>query len=202
MSHRVPLTLFVLDRSADSAGMFFFISEPPRPGLGTEEPDEGFIKRMRFRLHTAYEGLRRRFDYEENLCATLRFAESLELRLPEQLSCSDARSQFEELIEGRHGKHRRWLIIDIVLALFGALLTPLPGPNIFFIYPAVRALSHYFALRGIGNAKGLEEVSCLEDERLSRIQQNVRTLDAVDKEVKELEEQYNIHRLMSLLETL
>ncbi len=199
MSHRVPLTLFVLDRSA---GLFFFISEPTRPGLGSEEPEEGFVKRIRYRLHTAYENLRRRFDYEENLCATLRFAGSLELHHPGQLNCSDARKQFEQLIERQHGKHRRWLIIDTVLALFGVLLTPLPGPNIFFIYPAVRALSHYFALRGIGNVKGLEKISCCVDTRLSRIQQNIRSLDAVDAEVKELEEHYNIHRLMSLLETL
>jgi hypothetical protein len=182
--------------------MFFFVSEPYRPGLGTEEEQKGFIARLRFRLHTAYESLRRRFDYEENVCATLRFASVLTLRHPGQIDCSRAQAQLRAFLDGRHGKHRRWIIVDTVLALFGALLTPLPGPNIFFIYPAVRALSHYFALRGINNAGSLPEIACCEDDTLSRIQQNVRSLDAVAREVKELEEQYNIHRLMSLLETL
>ena len=200
MSHRVPLTLFVLDRSPDS--MFFFVSEPYRPGLGTDEEQEGFLSRLRFRLHTAYESLRRRFDYEENVCGTLRFASELTLHHPGHIDCSKAQSQLRKFLDGRRGKHRRWVIVDTILALFGALLTPLPGPNIFFIYPAVRALSHYFALRGINNAGSFSEIACCEDDRLSRIQQNVGSLDAVDKEVKELEEQYNIHRLKSLLETL
>ena len=200
MSHHVPLTLFVLDRP--SLPMFFFVSEPPRPGLGPEEPREGFAARLRYRLHTAYESLRRRFDYEENVCATLRFAGELELRHPESIDCSEARAHLEGFLNGRYGKHRRWALIDAILALFGTLMTPLPGPNIFFLYPAVRALSHYFALRGINNARSLAEIACRPDPLLSRIQENVRTLDAVDTEVKELEEHYNIHRLKSLLETL
>jgi len=47
------------------------------------------------------------------------------------------------------GKHRRWCVIDAILAaIFGPLLFFVPGPNFVGFYFFFRAIGHLFALRG------------------------------------------------------
>jgi hypothetical protein len=200
MTSHFPLTLLLLVRS--SAESFFLVSEPPSDGSGMEEPEKGWIARLRFRLHTAYESLKRHFDYQENVCATLRHASSLKMLHPASISSEEARSRLEDFFAVMAGKHRRWAIIDAIVALFGVLLTPVPGPNIFFLYPAVRSLSHYLALRGVRRSQTLGVSSCETDEALTRIQEALNNLDGIEAEVKELGATYNIHRLRSLLEQI
>ena len=200
MTLHAPLTLILLIRSSGES--FFLISEPPVEGLGMAEPETGRIARLRYRLHTAYESLRRRFDYQENVCATLRHASSLRLVHPASISCEEARMRLNTFFSARIGKHRRWTFIDAIVALFGILLTPVPGPNVFFLYPAVRSLSHYLAMRGIQRAQSLGVSACDTEEALSRIQEGLYNLDDIEPEVKQLGTAYNIHRLRSLLEQI
>ena len=200
MTLHVPLTLMLLVRS--SGDSYFLISEPPVEGLGMTEPEKGLIPRLRFRLHTAYEGLRRRFDYQESVCATLRHASSLRLVHPGGVSCEEARMRLNTFLSERARKHRKWIFIDAIVALFGILLTPVPGPNVFFLYPAVRSLSHYLATRGIQRAQSLGVSACDPDGTLTKIQEALYNLDDIEDEVKELGTTYNIHRLRSLLEQI
>ena len=200
MTPQFPLTLLLLIRS--SAESFFLVSEPPFEEHGTDGTDQGWIAGLRVRLHSAYESLKRRFDYEENVCATLRHASSLRIVHPASVTCDEARKRLETFLLGRMGRHRRWAIIDAVVALFGVLLTPVPGPNVFFLYPAVRSLSHYFAMRGIRRSQVIGVSSCSTDETLTRIQEALYNLDGIEAEVKELGATYNIHRLRSLLEQI
>lgn len=200
MTSRTPLTLLLLIRPSGES--FFLVSEPPIEGLGTGEPDRGWLERLRYRLHTAYESLRRRFDYQENVCATLRHASSLRLVHPASISCEEAESRLTAFFDGKFGKHRRWAIIDAVVALFGILLTPVPGPNVFFLYPAVRSLSHYLATRGIRQSRSLGISECEAGKTLTKIQETLSNLDDIEAEVEELGTTYNIHRLRSLLEQI
>ncbi len=200
MTSHFPLTLLLLVRSSSES--FFLVSEPPSEGLEIDEPEKGRIARLRYRLHTAYESLRRRFDYQENVCATLRHASSLNVVHPASLSCEEARRRLDVFLVEQAGKHRRWAVIDAVVALFGVLLTPVPGPNVFFLYPAVRSLSHYLALRGVRRSRALGVSGCGVDEVLTKIQEALYNLDDVEAEVKELGATYNIHRMRSLLEQI
>lgn len=200
MTSYFPLTLLLLVRSSSES--FFLVSEPPSEEPGIDEPEKGWIARLRYRLHTSYESLKRRFDYQENVCATLRHAASLKMVHPASVSCEEARKRLETFFDEKASKHRRWTIIDAIVAMFGVLLTPVPGPNVFFLYPAVRSLSHYLALRGVRRSRALGVSTCSTNEILTRVQEALNNLDDIEAEVKELETTYNIHRLRSLLEQI
>ena len=200
MTEHMPLTLLLLIRASGKS--FFLVSEPPHEGEEADEIDQGWIARLRRQLHSAYDSLRRRFDYQENVCATLRHASSLRLVHPTSVTCEEALERLEGFFSEKVGKHGRWAIIDTIAALFGVLLTPVPGPNVFFLYPAVRALSHYFAKRGIQRSRALGVDGCDTAETLTKIQEALYNLDDIEAEVKELGATYNIHRLRSLLEQI
>jgi len=180
---------------------FFVIGELPEvepASSGTRA--QGFRHRVKTAVKAAYNELRKRFDYQENVCAHLRHASTLCLVHSPRLSPDEAQARTRRFIQERIQKHRKWLIVDSVLALFGSLLTPLPGPNIFFFYPAARALSHYFAYKGTMKVSAVFPLRTKEDSRLKSVEENMQNLDAVEAEVQDLECTYNINRLRMLLE--
>lgn len=163
---------------------------------------EGRLARIKQVALSAYESLSHRFDHQENTCAHFRHASELQLIHPDTLDWQQALDEFQGFLKRRQGKHRRWRVINLVVALLGGLLTPLPGPNVFFFYPAARLLGHHFALSGIVRANRLGVASVRGDPLLTRLEQCHQTLDEVDAEVKELEEHYRTHQLRRVLETL
>jgi hypothetical protein len=200
MTHRSPLTLMLLSTTAGRP--YFLLGESavrpaPAPSAG-----ETRWRRLRARIHDAYESFKRRFDYQENVCATLRHASSLSLVHSPDVAPDEAQSALDAFLRERLLRHRKWRFVDMILALLGTLLTPLPGPNIFFLYPAARALSHHFAVRGVRRARELGPPPTRVDDRLVRIQNRLGALDDVGSEVEELERLYNIHRLRPLLEKI
>ena len=64
----------------------------------------------------------------------------------------DAEARFRDLLRGQIVKHSAWLVVDgvltVIAAMFFWVLVPIPGPNIFLYYPALRLVSHYRAKRG------------------------------------------------------
>ena len=93
------------------------------------------------------------------------------------------------------------MIIDGVLALLGSLLTTIPGPNVFFLYPAVRSLSHYFALRGVRKAQRLKMFTFQAELVIDQIQSNMEHLDEVEGQIRELEKRFDLRNLRRLLST-
>ena len=87
---------------------------------------------------------------------------------------TDAQSEFERILKRQRWKHTFWFSIDLIVSPLGVLLTPIPGPNLFFYYPFLRLLSHYRAIRGTASGlhskniefKSLPEPSCVEDNLL------------------------------------
>lgn len=88
---------------------------------------------------------------------------------------TNARSEYRETLRGQMVKHSAWFIVDGCLTLvavsFFWVLVPIPGPNVFFYYPALRLASHYRAVTGARKAladpevtfTGLDELGTLED---------------------------------------
>ncbi len=113
-------------------------------------------QRLKQQVVDAYRKLKDQFDYWEGLCADLRHADGVRVVHPSSLSADDAQKKLRDFFDSSYSKHGRWLVVDGVLAGLGAILTPIPGPNIFFFYPAVRALSHYFARAGAARASRLK----------------------------------------------
>jgi|SRR5690606_1547487 len=70
-------------------------------------------------------------------------------RLPGDRALAFAREEFER----DHGRHRRWMLIDaLIAAITGPLLFFVPGPNLVSWYFTFRAVGHYFSMRGASSA--------------------------------------------------
>jgi hypothetical protein len=180
---------------------FFVTGERKHRPAETESSEQGTLEKLKHRVRSAYGKIRHKFDYQENVCSALRHAETLRLVHPESLKQQEAENQFRGFLDSRERKHKRWMIIDGVLALFGSLLTPIPGPNVFFLYPAVRALSHYLALRGVRQAQRLKLLTFEAESVIDRIQLNLERLDNVESEIRELEDRFDLRNLKSILNT-
>jgi hypothetical protein len=188
------LLLFTNDKK-----VYFIVSRIPRkPGPRGEL---GKFAKIRQKIHDTYETIRHRFDYQENVCVSLRHADHLNLHYSSHLPEPEARIQLEKFLRFRLSKHKRWFIVDLILAGLGALLTPIPGPNVFFFYPAARALSHYLAIKGVKRIRTIN-LNLNPTNLIKRVEKSLSNLDEVSSEIEELEQRYDIHDIRDLLEKL
>jgi hypothetical protein len=91
---------------------------------------------------------------------------------------NSAQSEFRDLLRAQMVKHLVWLMIDggisVVALMFFWVLVPIPGPNIFLYYPALRLVSHYTAMSGARKALGNLEISFVELPRLEQLELSLR----------------------------
>ena len=158
--------------------------------------------RIKESVRRAYENLRKRLDYQERLCSQMRHTIELEVYHPSNLNTAEARDKLLEFLRQRHRKHSRWLLIDALLAVLGIFLMPVPGPNVFFFYPAARTLGHYLAREGAKRVLSLDTLSFHSDSLMDRVQSNQACLESVRDALEQLERRYNMERLEPLLTSL
>ncbi|MGH9340708.1 MAG: hypothetical protein ACRD1R_14220 [Acidobacteriota bacterium] len=185
-----------------SSAEAFPVLEPPSHLTDYAQEGRGRWEQLKAKAFSLYHQFRERFDYQEKVCAYLRHANRLEVHHPSTMQDSAAARNLGDFLQSRYSKHTRWLWIDGTLALLGSLLTPLPGPNVFFLYPAARAIGHYLARKGAQNALDLDHLSYKKEELIDQIQENLHHLHTVRPQIKELEEKYQINHLESHLANL
>ena len=100
-------------------------------------------------------------------------------------------------------KHTLWTYIDGLIAILGIVLAPIPGPNIFFFYPAARSLGHYFASTGARRIRERKNLKFQVDPIIDKVQLSLgEDTGGVSSVISELEEKYNIGNLSTLLKPL
>ena len=103
--------------------------------------------------HHYYQRLEDRIDPLERMIKALNCPRSVQVRHAPR---PDPGSEFRDLLRGQVVKHSAWLVVDgaltTVAVMFFWVLVPIPGPNIFFYYPALRLASHYRAMTGARRA--------------------------------------------------
>jgi len=180
---------------------FLAVQSAPEPTGEASPGDETLWRRIRSGVQDSYRKLKDRFDHAERVCSAIRHAQSLSVIHPARLSPEQVQKKLLDFFKLRYSKHGRWLVVDFLLAGAGSVLTPLPGPNVFFFYPAVRALSHYFARSGAG--KGLQvELSFAAEPLLDSVESHLGRLEAVEEPIQELERRYSVDGLMEQIKTL
>jgi hypothetical protein len=86
---------------------------------------------------------------EQRLLWNLRNETDVELYHPDDLPPADALTRARASIGADYAKHRRWCLIDaLVAAITGPVFFFVPGPNVISWYFAFRAIGHFFAMRG------------------------------------------------------
>ena len=81
-------------------------------------------------------------------------------------------------LKGQQVKHLVWLLVDgsitLVVVMLAPVLVPIPGPNVFFYYPALRLASHYRAMAGARRALDPNLVRFHELPELAGLEENLR----------------------------
>ncbi|HSR67079.1 MAG TPA: hypothetical protein VLU25_03995 [Acidobacteriota bacterium] len=162
----------------------------------------GWWGRSKARIFSTYESLKEKLDYYEKVCADLRGAQRLKIVHPSRWSADEAEGLLQDFLESRRGHHLRWFQVDVVLAILGGFLMPLPGPNLFFFYPAARAFGHYHARQGAAAALQCRPWAGEADRRLDQVEKNLSRLEDISSTLSELEERYGVAHLKKSLEAL
>ncbi len=190
--------LFLQDHRGETYPLLESFSHPTKKGGARS----GKWSQIKENIRLTYQRFRERFDYREQLCASLRHVSDLQIHHSSTLGPDTAKEKFRDFLKIRYRKHSLWLWIDGFLALVGVFFMPLPGPNIFFFYPAARAMGHYFARKGAEKAVNLEKLSFRADPLIDQIERSLGHLETVKNTIVQLENLYNVHNLESHLTRL
>ena len=156
-------------------------------------------RRLRSRIVDGYRRLRQHFAYQEGMLGRLRHAQHLSVYHAVGLEPDRVEKDLLKHLRAGHRKHTKWFIVDAIVAGFGGILAPLPGPNVFFFYPAIRAMGHYLARKGARHAFRLS-LSFDAEPLIDRVQEaGLSDLSLVQNELKLLEERYSMDLLDELL---
>jgi hypothetical protein len=169
------------------------VLEPlPQTAIRQRVPAITRWSRLKARIRSAHRRMEERFDYDEKLCLALHHVPELTVRHRTGLSADAARELLDRFFARQRLKHSAWFKVDVVLAGLGSLLTPIPGPNVFFFYPAIRAFGHYRALRGV-KAAGLKiQISFSPEPLIDQVQLNMDEIEKLRPLLVRLEKQYNL----------
>jgi hypothetical protein len=189
------MNLLLFETQAGEA--FPVLEQLSTPGPAPK-PGNSRWHRIRARIYHSYQALKERLDHGERLCANLRHAQNLKIVHSPALQPTEAEKKLRNFLKVSYSKHSRWLWVDALLACVGATLVWVPGPNIFFFYPAARAMSHYFAKSGASRAQMLP-FSFETNDLVRTVQLGIERLDSLEGDLAELEERYNIDTLKQQL---
>ncbi len=154
------------------------------------------------KVRRSYQSLKERLDHHEKVCSELRGAHGLRIVHPPSWDWREADERFRRFLKLRYNYHRTWLWVNGILAVLGSLLTPVPGPNLFFFYPAARAFGHYHARQGAAAALDSAKWSFEAEPLLGRVQAHLADLQRVKPEMAELEKRYQMKWLAKHLDAM
>jgi len=178
-----------------AAGTLFPVTQlVPQEPNDDQEPI-GRIRRIEKKVLKAYWKLARRLPYQELFCTQLRHASEIEVLHATALAEETARDQFRSFLRSQRRKHTLWLYIDGFLALGGAFLTPIPGPNLFFFYPAARCWGHYLARWGARQALALETVSFRVEPLIDGPHSHLLDPGQLRADLEQISARYNLNQL-------
>ncbi len=149
-----------------------------------------FLRNLIIVVRDTYYALEEKIDPMERVFKLMRHASQLRVFHTPTSQGPAAQKQFMGLLARNQRKHTAWGIVDFVITLITILLSPilvpLPGPNIFFYYPAARLTSHYLARRGVLHGARLETLfvalpELSEMESLLKQSLSVEEFDKIEK---------------------
>ncbi len=125
--------------------------------------------------HDYYQILEDKIDPLERMIKAISRPHSLSVR---HSPGTDVRRRFRGLLRWQKRKHMAWFVVDgtitLVVVLLAPFLVPIPGPNLFFYYPALRLLSHYRAVNGASRGLDGTRVTFDQSPELSELEENLR----------------------------
>ena len=141
---------------------------------------------------------------EERLLWRLRKRDEAALVHPDDLDGSSALEISRASLERDVDRHRRWLIIDgILAAILGPLFFFVPGPNLIAYYFTFRAVAHFLSWRGARRGVGEVAWHARASAPLAELRR-VLSLDpdARARHVREVERRLDLEHLAAFVERM
>jgi hypothetical protein len=129
-------------------------------------------QRLKLKVYQIYKKLEARFPLHERLCTALLTAEEVRIYYSTGNSLYQAAHVFEHYLHHQRSQERFWMMMNLALCGLGGLLMPLPGPNLFFYYPAARTFSHFRAWKGARRG-GKMQLNYLPSEQLKDFEHRI-----------------------------
>ena len=177
------------------SGRVYPVLEFPPQTVTSAHQGPGEPGSLKNKVYRGYQKLQERLDYHERLCSTLRHVDRLRVLHGSALEQGEIARRLATFFVRARRKHGRWLLVDTSLALLGSLLTPIPGPNVFFLYPAIRAYGHYCARKGVLNYQKLGIIQFETDALIDQVQSRIDRPEFIQPVIKQLEDRYNLVNL-------
>jgi Mitochondrial K+-H+ exchange-related len=151
-------------------------------------------------VREAYAKLEDKIDPMERVLKRLRHTTELDLFYSPSLGESIALKKFEALLSRQKNKHALWAGVDFCLSIFSIALIPIPGPNVFLYYPALRTVSHYLARKGALQGLKLERKRLLPLPEISEIELFLNQQPSEFEKIRSLAEKLKLEQLTPFLE--
>ncbi|MEE8348108.1 MAG: hypothetical protein V3R94_00945 [Acidobacteriota bacterium] len=184
-------------------GDAFPIGERDSDGNQEVRKNSGRIGQLKKIIHETYRKLFNKLPYHERLCTQLRNSSELRVMHSPGVDPSEAHRRLDHFMKLSISKHTLWTWINGIVAIPGIFLTPIPGPNVFFFYPAARSLGHYLARKGARRTLMLDTIHFQEEPLIDEVQNDLKMdPEKVSAALSELEQRYNLFDLDKLLKRL
>ena len=148
----------------------------------------------------AYAKVEDKIDPMERVLKRLRHTTELDLAYSPSLEEPAALKKFEALLSRQKNKHALWTGVDFFLSIISIVLIPLPGPNLFLYYPALRTVSHYLARRGALQGLKLERKRLFPLPEISEIELILNQHPSEFAKIRSLAEKLKLEQLPPFLE--
>ena len=126
---------------------------------------------------------------------------SLSYIIPNDINQNDAMLHLNLITQKQLKYHKKWFYLNISILPFTALMSLLPGPNIFVLYNGFRSYSHYKAYHGaIGIQQRQSEFNIVYDGCLDEIYHDIQDdendkTEINDDDLHELQEKFDCQHL-------
>ena len=192
------MNVYLLPKSRSEYLLYCDKFQTPEKPLRTQLDSEPhrFLQFMK----STYESLTAKGRRYEAILKEIRNLDRINVIYPANLPEDRARKIWEEIIQSKITKHRRWLIVDSALLPLGVLFTFVPGPNLVLAYLGWRAIGHYKSKRGGEKAISRLEVDFTPNAKLAELERVVAKQFSLNRKekIRQIGERIGIRQLDAL----
>jgi hypothetical protein len=123
------------------------------------------------------------------------------LFFPASVGEGEARAALDRALARARRHHGWWIVVDAPLVVASAILTPVPGPNVFAYYLGFRLVGHWLSWRGARHAVTDMQWTLEPDGSLAELASLVNMPRAARaSRVEAIAARLNLHRLSAFFE--
>lgn len=125
-------------------GVMLRAAEDQEAGVDPTDVEYGWLARLQRRM-LAWMAER---VAEQRLLWRLRGKARVVANHPDDVTFDEVLPIAHRLLRSDYERHRRWLVVDVIILIVSGLLALVPGPNVLAYFFAFRVVGHWLSMRG------------------------------------------------------